>query len=61
MWNEEWSFSGVVMDPVIVPVFGVARVIQGLVFIFLIGALASVYPAFRASRIDVAEAMKFER
>ena len=60
-WDEDWSFSGVVMDPVIVPVFRVARVIQGLVFMFLIGALASVYPALRASRIDVAEAMKFER
>ncbi len=60
-WNEEWSFSGVVMDPVIVPAFGLARVIQGLVFILLIGTLASIYPAFRASHIDVSEAMKFER
>lgn len=61
MWNEEWSFSGVVMEPVIVPYFRVARVIQAFVFIVVVGALASVYPAYRAMRIDVAEAMKFER
>jgi ABC-type lipoprotein release transport system permease subunit len=61
MWNEEWSFSGVVMEPVIVPYFRVARVIQALVFLFAIGVLASLYPAYRATRIDVAEAMKFER
>jgi ABC-type lipoprotein release transport system permease subunit len=60
-WSEEWSFSGVVMDPVIVPLFRFARVIQGLAFIFIIGAIASLYPAYRATRIDVAEAMKFER
>ncbi len=61
MLNEEWSFSGVVMDPVIIPYFRLARVIQALVFILAIGALASFYPAYRATRIDVAESMKFER
>ncbi len=61
MMNEEWSFSGVVMEPVIVPIFRMARVIQALVFILAIGALASLYPAYRATRIDVTEAMKFER
>ncbi len=60
-WSDEWSFSGVVMDPVIVPMFRIARIVQSLVFIMLIGIVASVYPALRASRIDVAEAMKFER
>jgi ABC-type lipoprotein release transport system permease subunit len=60
-WNEEWTFSGVAMDPVFVPLFTMARVIQSLVFLFLIGAFASLYPAYRATRIDVAEAMKFER
>ena len=61
MWNEDWSFSGVVMDPVIVPRFRMARVIQAIVFILLVGALASIYPALCAARVDVAEAMKFER
>lgn len=61
MWNEEWSFSGVVMDPIVYPVIRMSRVIESLVFILVVGALASVYPAFRATRIDVTEAMKFER
>lgn len=60
-WSEEWSFSGVVMDPVIIPYFRWARVIQALAFITVIGAVASLYPAYRAARIDVTEAMKFER
>ncbi len=60
-WEEDWSFSGVVLDPVIVPLFRLARIIQSMIFIFLIGTLASLYPAYRATRIDVAEAMKFER
>lgn len=60
-WDEDFTFSGVVVDPVIVPLFTVRRVVQALVFILTIGTLASLYPALRAMRIDVAEAMKFER
>jgi ABC-type lipoprotein release transport system permease subunit len=60
-WDENFTFSGVVVDPIIVPLFSVRRVIQSLVFILMIGTLASLYPAWRAMRIDVAEAMKFER
>jgi len=61
MLNEEWSFSGVVMEPVVIPMFRLARVVQALLFLLVVGALASLYPAFRAARIDVTEAMKFER
>jgi len=61
LWSEEWSFSGVVMDPVIFPAFRAIRIVQSLVFILVVGVLASLYPAFRATRVDVAEAMKFER
>jgi ABC-type lipoprotein release transport system permease subunit len=61
LWSEEWSFSGVVMEPIVYPVIRMTRVVESLVFILLIGALASLYPAFRATRIDVTEAMKFER
>ncbi|HSG82354.1 MAG TPA: FtsX-like permease family protein, partial [Gemmatimonadota bacterium] len=60
-WDEEWSFSGVVLDPIIFPLFSVRRITQSLVFILIIGTVASLYPAYRAMRIDVAEAMKFER
>lgn len=52
--------GGVVMNPVIVPVFRVAQVLQSLAWIAVIGILAAIYPAYRATRIDIAEAMKFE-
>ncbi len=60
-WDDNFTFSGVVVDPVIIPLFSVRRVVQSLAFILMIGTLASLYPAWRAMRIDVAEAMKFER
>ena len=61
LFGEEMTFSGVVIDPVIVPLFRVVRIAQVLTFILFIGAVASIYPALRAATIDVAEAMKFER
>ena len=59
--DEEMTFSGVVIDPVIVPLFRLSRIGQALAFILFIGTVASIYPALRAAKIDVAEAMKFER
>jgi ABC-type antimicrobial peptide transport system permease subunit len=35
--------------------------VQALLFILMIGGLASIYPAIRAATIDVSESMKFER
>ena len=61
LMGEDMTFSGVVIDPVIVPLFRLARVAQTLIFILFIGAVASIYPARRAAKIDVAESMKFER
>lgn len=58
---DEMTFAGTAIDPVIVPLFATRRIVQVLVFILFVGAMASVYPALRASRIDVAEAMKFDR
>ena len=58
---DEMTFSGVAVDPVIVPLFTARRIVQVLVFILVVGAMASIYPALRASRIDVTEAMKFDR
>jgi len=60
LMQEDFTFSGVVLDPVIVPVFRIVQVLQSLGSIFIVGAVASLYPAYRATRIDVAEAMKFE-
>jgi len=60
IWDMEMEAAGVVIDPVIVPRFHWNQILQGFAFIFLIGSLSSIYPAWRATRIDVAEAMKFE-
>ena len=61
LMDEEMTFSGVVIDPVIVPLFRVSRFAQSMTFILFIGTVASIYPAIRAARIDVTESMKFER
>jgi ABC-type lipoprotein release transport system permease subunit len=59
--SSDMSFSGSVIDPVIVPFFQPRQVIVSLYFILVIGTLASLYPAVRASRLDPADAMKFEQ
>jgi ABC-type antimicrobial peptide transport system permease subunit len=58
--RSDLTISGVLYNPVVVPMFRPDRVLQGAGAILLIGITASLYPAFRARRIDVAEAMKFE-
>jgi ABC-type lipoprotein release transport system permease subunit len=60
MWDMEMEAAGIVIDPVIVPRFHWSQILQSLFFILAIGSLSSIYPAWRATRIDVAEAMKFE-
>ncbi len=60
MIDSEFTFSGIVLEPVIIPLFRMVQVFQSLGSILIIGVLASLYPAYRATRIDVAEAMKFE-
>ena len=59
--GEELTFSGVVIDPVIVPLFRVSRLVQVFTAILVIGTVASIYPARRAATVDIAESMKFER
>ena len=58
---ENMEFSGVVVDPVIVPMVTPVRILYILGFMVLIGVVSSVYPAMRAATIDVTESMKFER
>ena len=58
---DDMTFSGAVIDPVIVPLFAARRLLQIVAFILSIGAVASIYPALRAARVDVTEAMKFDR
>jgi ABC-type lipoprotein release transport system permease subunit len=59
-FEGDFEFAGVVLDTIIVPEFRMVQVLQSLGSIFIVGVLASLYPAYRATRIDVAEAMKFE-
>jgi ABC-type lipoprotein release transport system permease subunit len=61
MMEEGMTASGGVIDPVIIPIFRSGQVVVSLLSILVIGTLASLYPAYRASRLDVAEAMKFEQ
>jgi len=60
MLDNDFTFSGVVLEPVIVPAFRLVQVVRSLTTIAFVGVLASLYPAYRATRIDLAEAMKFE-
>ena len=58
---DQMTFSGAVVDPVIIPLVTARRLTQIVAFILCIGAAASIYPALRAARIDVIEALKFDR
>ena len=60
MFDQELTFSGLVFDPVMVPVFKLAHVTQSIVFTLVIGVAASLYPALHASHLDPAEAVKWE-
>jgi putative ABC transport system permease protein len=71
IWGDGFDFSGMIegemtmggglIDPIIIPTFHVSQLILAVGFTTAIGTLASLYPAYRASRLDVAEAMKFEQ
>jgi ABC-type lipoprotein release transport system permease subunit len=49
------------VSPVMVPEFRAVQVLFCLTATAAIGVAASIYPARQAGRIDVAEAMKFDR
>ena len=61
LYGNDLSISGAVINPVIVPIFRSGRVFEAAAYVVAIGCLASLYPAHVAMRIDVAEAMKFDR
>jgi ABC-type lipoprotein release transport system permease subunit len=58
--EREWTAAGAVIDPVMIPRFRLAHIWGSVRVVMLIGIAASLYPAWRATRIAVAEAMKFE-
>ena len=55
------TLSGALVSPIMVPEFRAAQVLFCLAATMAIGIAASLYPARQAGRIDVAEAMKFDR
>lgn len=55
------SFSGALVSPIMVPEFRAVQVALCVAATVAIGVAASIYPARQATRIDVAEAMKFDR
>lgn len=61
LMDSDMSFSGTIIDPVIYPTFSIDQILVSVYSIVIIGTLASIYPALRATRLDVAEAMKFDR
>lgn len=59
--RQDFTISGVVIDPVIVPRFVPEQLLQSVAFILLMGVVASLYPALQAARIDPAGAMAVDR
>jgi putative ABC transport system permease protein len=58
--EEDLAFGGAVVDPVIVPVVQSVDVVAILAIVMAIGFLASLYPAWQATRIEPAEAMNVD-
>jgi putative ABC transport system permease protein len=60
-FGDQLAISGAIVSPVIYPVVHASRVWQGVVVVFALGALSSLYPMWQASRIDVAEAIQVDQ
>lgn len=61
LMQNDITLSGTLVSPVLVPEFRLSQVLLCLAATLSIGVMASLYPARQAGRIDVAEAMKFDR
>lgn len=60
LMEDGFRTAGIIIEPIVRPRFHLDQVLTSLGLVFSLGVLASVYPAYRASRIDVTDAMKFE-
>jgi ABC-type lipoprotein release transport system permease subunit len=60
LMKDQTTMAGVVINPVIIPELGLPQLIQSVTFIVAVGLLAALYPAYRATKIDLVEAMKFD-
>jgi ABC-type lipoprotein release transport system permease subunit len=59
-YSGEMTAAGAIINPVMIPEFRMDHMLQNVAWIVIIGIVASLYPAWRATRIEIAEAMKFE-
>jgi len=59
-YSGEMTAAGAIIEPVMIPEFRLDHMLQNVAWIVIIGVVASLYPAWRATRIEIAEAMKFE-
>jgi ABC-type lipoprotein release transport system permease subunit len=59
-YSGEMTAAGAIIDPVMIPEFRLDHMLQNVAWVVVIGIVASLYPAWRATRVEVAEAMKFE-
>jgi putative ABC transport system permease protein len=57
-FDGEFAFAGAIIEPVIAPAVLASDVIAILTIVVAIGILATLYPAWHATRIEPAEAMK---
>jgi ABC-type lipoprotein release transport system permease subunit len=57
MLSQSLSIAGAVVNPVVHPVVRPDRAWQGVAIVAALGLLSSLYPMWRASRVDVATAM----
>jgi len=60
LMSNDVTMSGTVISPVIIPALGLPQILQSLTFIVAVGVLSALYPAYRATKIDLVEAMKFD-
>jgi ABC-type lipoprotein release transport system permease subunit len=58
--EDDLAFAGATVDPVVIPAVLTGDVVAILAIVMAIGILASIYPAWLATRIEPAEAMKVE-
>jgi putative ABC transport system permease protein len=58
--EDELAFGGAVVDPVVIPIVQSTDVVAILVIVMTIGFVASLYPAWQATRIEPAEAMNVD-
>jgi putative ABC transport system permease protein len=58
--GDEVAFGGAVVDPIILPVVQRGDVLAILAIVMAIGVVASLYPAWQATRTDPAEAMNVD-